>query len=327
MTTAHSSKHSLHVLIVVSLLGGFSASPLRAHAQAEHEARAVIGFEQAGASATKAEQHFFFDFFIDRQMKTESLSLWGHVRIASYPQQINTPVAQFAANFANNVGNIQVNQLAESGEFLTGLDWHPKKLRWDVGKDKRRLGFVFSVGAKGPFEPKSRLSLFTVPDPTSPQYPSFAAQFPSAAHSTYVGFIPPDRDRFYRSYGAGIRITTLYDNPSDSSFRSPATYSLTFGQDENVSGGTLTGAVAKIDVFYPLPLTSNNFRFLYLFGNADLRLSRARNITPFVLAPAPSNITGAESSVAIISTPSNRDVYRIGVGVDAISLIGMWLNK
>jgi len=287
----------------------------------DSEARAVIGFEQAGASAASAEQHFFFDFFIDRKMKHDALSLWGNVRVASYPQQIDTPVAQFASNFATNVGNLKVNQLAETAEFSTGLDWHPAMLRWPVGSNAlRRLGFIFSVGAKGPFVPKSRLSLFQVPSTSSPQYPRFAAQFPSAAQSTYVGFIPPDRDRFYRSYGAGIRFTTQYRGDSGAS-RAPATYTVLFGQDENVTGGTFKGAVAKIDVFYPLPLETKGTRFLFLFGNADLRLSRAENTTPFVLNAAPASITGAEPSVAIIATPSNRDVYRIGVGVDAVALI------
>jgi hypothetical protein len=287
----------------------------------DSEARAVIGFEQAGASAASAEQHFFFDFFIDRKMKQDFLSLWGNVRVASYPQQIDTPVAQFASTFATTVGNLKVNQLAETAEFSTGLDWHPKKLRWSLGHSaERRLGFIFSVGAKGPFTPQSRLSLFQVPSSSSPQFPRFAAEFPSAAQSQDVGFIPPDRDRFYRSFGAGIRLTTQYRG-NNGTTRAPATYTVLFGQDENVSGGGFNGAVAKFDVFYPLPLEAKSTRFLFLFGNADLRLSKATNITPFVLAPTPSTITGSEPSVAIITTPSNRDVYRIGVGVDAIALI------
>ena len=305
----------LRILIVL----GLTMLQTFAQTSADSEARAIIGFEQAGASAASAEQHFFFDFFIDRKMKQDFLSLWGNVRVASYPQQIDTPVAQFAANFASTVGNIKVNELAETAEFSTGLDWHPVTWKVDATTD-RRLGFIFSVGAKGPFVPKSRLSLFQVPATTSPQYARFAAEFPSAAQSQYVGFIPPDRDRFYRSYGAGIRITTTYHTDSGAT-RAPATYTVLFGQDENVSGGAFRGAVARFDVFYPLPIEKQGTRFLFLFGNADLRLSRAQNITPFVLAAAPSSITGSEPSVAIIATPSNRDVYRIGVGVDAVGLI------
>jgi hypothetical protein len=328
------------VVVNLLLVAGLFSWISTARAQvADSEARAVIGFEQAGGSATKAEQHYFFDFFIDRALKSKKWSLWGEVRIASFPKQIDTPVAQFAIDFATNVGNLKVNELAESADFATGLDFHP--WNWDVGTDaNRRLGFIFSVGASGPFEPSTRLKLFQTPDPASPQYPPFAAQFPTAAHSPYVGFIPPDRDRFYRSWGLGIRLTTAYfgkdaegkvDRKSIS--RAPATYTVTFGQDENVSGGSLRGPTAKFDAFYPLPIKGGQSatRFLYLFGTAAMRLTRARNFTPFVLAPAPSctgtpsptcvNITGSEPSVAIISTPSTRDSYRIGVGVDAVGLI------
>jgi hypothetical protein len=328
-------------IVLLPIAGSFLLISTARAQVPDTEARAVIGFEQAGGSATKAEQHYFFDFFIDRRLKSQKWSLWGEIRVASFPKQIDTPVAQFATDFATNVGNLKVNELAESAEFATGLDFHP--WNWDLGSDasaNRRFGFIFSVGASGPFEPSTRLKLFQTPDPTSPQYPPFVAQFPTAAHSPYVGFIPPDRDRFYRSWGVGIRLTTAYFAKNakgivdrNSIARAPATYTVTFGQDENVSGGSLKGPTGKIDAFYPLPIKGgqSGSRFLYLFGTAALRLTRARNFTPFVLAPAPSctgtpsptcvNITGSEPSVAIISTPSTRDAYRLGVGVDAVGMI------
>src|SRR5690349_3769629 len=139
----------------------------------ENEARAIIGFEQAGASATKAEQHFFFDFFIDRKMPVNWFSIWGNVRVASYPQQISTPVAQF--DLATQLGQVPVNQLAETAEFNAGIDIHPFK-NWGVGGDtSRRFGIIAGVGGSGPFAPQSRLTLYTVPDATSPQYQQFTA--------------------------------------------------------------------------------------------------------------------------------------------------------
>jgi hypothetical protein len=299
------------------------------------EARAIVGIEQSGASATKAEQHFFFDFFIDRKLKHEFVSLWGNVRIASFPQQIDTGVAQFASGFATQVTAVRVNELAESADFATGLDFHPPGLRWDVGdKAQRRLGFIFSVGASGPFEPTTRLRLFKIPDKASTQYPRFVKEFPEIATPgvTHIGLLPPDRLRFYRAWGAGIRLTTHYftDSAKTSSARAPATYSFTVGQDENVSGGSLQGWVTKFDVFYPLPVTGRGSRFIYLFGNGNMRVAGASNITPFVLAGPDPNITGAEPSVAIVARPSNRDSYRLGVGIDAVGLVcalrPIWCN-
>jgi hypothetical protein len=312
------------VIIFLSSVLGFS-SLASAQSSPDTEARAIIGLEQSGASATKAEQHFFFDFFIDRKLKHDWVSLWGNIRIASFPQQIDTGIAQFAADFANQVGAIRVNELAESADFATGLDFHPAGLKWDVGeKAERRLGFIFSVGASGPFEPTSRLRLFKIPDKASTQYARFVKEFPeaSAAGVTHIGFIPPDRLRFYRAWGAGIRLTTHYfaDDKKTESARAPATYSFTLGQDENVAGGSLKGWVAKFDVFYPLPITGNGSRFIYLFGNGNMRVAGASNITPFVLAGPDPGITGTEPSVAIVARPSNRDSYRLGVGIDAVGL-------
>jgi len=155
----------------------------------DNEARAVIGFEQAGASATQAEQKFFFDFLIDRELKWKSVSLWGNVRVSSYPQQISTPLAQF--DIASAVGQLPVNKLAETASFLTGFDIHLKRLTFPVRAGTRRLGFIGSFGATGPFTPEGQVALFAVPNSSSPQYSPFTAQFPQAKGSTYVGFVPP----------------------------------------------------------------------------------------------------------------------------------------
>lgn len=276
------------------------------------EARAVLGLEQAGASAANPQQKLFFDFFIDRELSVNWLSLWGDVELASFPQQITTPISQF--NLATSIGNLPVNQLAENGEFSTGVDVHPFR-GWTAGKGTRRFGFIFGVGTTAPFLPSSRLAIFAVPTPASPQYASFIAQYPQAANSTYIGFLPPDHNQFYRAWAAGFRLTTTYSGlPS-------ATYSFTVGQDEQITGGNLQGAVAKFDVFYPLPVKIHGYNYLYLFGTANMRLARAVNTTPFILAPAPSNITGSEPSVAIAAVPSERDVYRIGFGIDAVGML------
>jgi hypothetical protein len=191
---------------------------------------------------------------------------------------------------------------------------HPFK-SWPAAGGTRHLGFVLSVGATGPYPPASRLAIFAVPSSGSPQYASFIAQYPQAANAAYIGFLPPDRDSFYRSWSAGIRITTTHNGPP------AAQYTVTLGQDEQVTGGNLQGAVAKFDVFYPLPARIRGYNYLYLFGTADLKIARAANFTPLILAPAPAGVTGSDASVAIATTPSQRDLYRLGVGVDAVGLL------
>src|SRR5262249_17526704 len=151
------------------------------------------------------------------------------------------------------VGQLPVNKLAETASFLTGFDYHPTWLTFPVRAGTRRIGLVTSLGATGPFTPENRITLFAVPNSSSPQYAPFLAQFPQAKGSTYVGFAPPDRNQFYRQWSAGVRVTTMYREHAG--FTSPAaTYTATIGQDEAVTAGHLRGKVLKFDVFYPMPV-------------------------------------------------------------------------
>jgi hypothetical protein len=294
----------------------------------EWEARAIVGYHQAGASSAKFSQNFFFDFFIMRSLSDDHLwqkhnwNLWGDARIASSPQQITTGVGTFATNFATQASNLPVNQLAQGADFQTGLEYVLRE--WEPNVSYRMLGLVGYFGAMGVFQPPdAQMQIFNVPDKTSLQYPAFAAQFPTAANARYVGFVPPNRERFYRNYGFGVRITTF---DKGQPLAPPATYTLSFGEDEAITGGIFRSVVGKIDVFYPLPLSgaSGKYKFLYLFGNANLRLSKATSIPTFALQNPNDNGTTVQPfdpNLAVITIPSSRDTYRIGAGVDLINLI------
>jgi hypothetical protein len=325
----------------------------------------VIGFEQAGASSAQSSQKFFFNFFISRPLpiwgnqgydptkqKTGSsgkkkdpcvddplcaarifgpkLRLWGEVRIASYPQQITSGVGEFATGFATQVAQIKVNQLAQAGEFNTGLDYRvssfPKIFPTigDKSDERVMLSGIASFGAISPFNPLDVLQIFVNPDPASAQGPAFYAKFPTSKGFQFTGFTTPDRDRFYWEYGAGVRLTTLYFDQAGNQGLSPAMVSYTLGQNQLVSGGHSSGWVQKAEAFFPLPLGerfAKNITTLYLFGRADMRLSRPHQTTPFVLQPADPSITGFNPQVNIIGIASNRDLYTIGVGIDAVKLI------
>src|SRR5262249_54070687 len=119
-----------------SLLFVFSTSLLcaqnaTAQTKPDWESRAIVGWHQAGASSADSTQNLFFDFFVARPLGTEGTvydnkySFWGQVRVASSPQQRTIPLSQFAAGFAEQLGSVPVNELAQSAEFLTGLEMHP----------------------------------------------------------------------------------------------------------------------------------------------------------------------------------------------------------
>lgn len=306
----------------------FATSAL-AQKEKDWEARAIAGFHQAGAASADFTQNFFFDFFIMRALSKEALwdaraNLWGDVRVASSPQQITTPVANFVTGFADQISKIPVNELAQGADFESGFEIRAKTWERDSGSTERMIGFVGYFGALGIFHPPSAsVQIFAVPDMASPQYPLFAKDYPSAANSKYIGFLPPDRDRFYRSYGFGLRVTTFDKN---NNFAPPATYTFALGQDELITGGDLQSVVGHFDVFYPLPISGDmgKYKCVYLFGTANLRLSRARKLDTFVLQnPNASSVVvqGFDPNVAIVTVPSTRDTYRIGVGVDLVNLI------
>jgi hypothetical protein len=332
---------------------GGSGDTAATGATTEWESRAIVGFHQAGASSANFTQNFFFDFFVMRALSETHLwgpkekagdaeakgmwknrwSLWGDVRISSTPQQITTAVGTFVSSFATTVSNLPVNQLAQSADFQTGWEYRMHTLVRASGY--RMIGLVADFGALGSFqEPSSQMQIYDVPSQSSPQYALFAQTFPTAVNYKYVGFVPPNRERFYRSYGAGFRVTTF---PKDNT--PPATYTFTAGQDEAITGGIFRSVVSRFDVFYPMPFpgANNAFKSFYLFGTSNLRLSTARNVPTFALqnpnAPPPGSTTPPATLVqpydpglAVVTVRSTRDTYRIGVGVDLIGLITTLAN-
>jgi Putative Ig domain len=300
----------------------------------------VIGFEQAGASAAQSAQKFFFNFFISRPLPFGDTGgspfgtryhWFGSVRIASYPQQINSGVGEFATGFAGQVAQLKVNQIAQAGEFTTGLDVRFKDLPKGLypvgsssGSEHALLSFVAGFGAVSPLNPVESLQIFLTPPAGSAQRAPFLQQFPSSANFTYTGFVTPDRGRFFWEYGAGLRLTNLFFDKSGIQSGAPAMLTYSLGQNQMVSGGVSSGVVQRIEGFLPLLLGerfAKNVTTLYLFGRADMRLASPHQITPFILQPAPSGVNGFDPNVNIIAVRSNRDLYTIGVGVDAVKLI------
>ncbi len=113
--------------------------------------------------------------------------------------------------------------------------------------------------------------------PASSQRGEFVARFGEPPpDKTYVGFVPLERDRFFRQYYAGIRLKSHYcDNDDCTQFKNsfPSIVDLGIGQNEAVTGGTFKQKgkrawVVRIDAFYNLPFKPANF--LYLYASSDL---------------------------------------------------------
>jgi hypothetical protein len=313
------------------------------------EAWAIIGWHQAGASSADSAQNLFFDFFVTRPLgkgeavHDNNLNLWGQVRVASSPQQRTIPLSQFVAGFAEQLGSVPVNELAQSAEFLIGMESRPWKAWKSDSGVVRTLGMVGFFGANGAFsDPATQAKVFRVPPTTSPQWPNFVSQFPEyndpafRGQAPYLALVPPDRERFYRQYGFGIRYTRYLTRDTDAA---PTMLTATVGQDQAITHGRYVGTVLKFDGFYPLPFEKASY--IYLFGTANLAVAKPKEGTPLALdlvstpclPGAPSSDSGvkcdvkpSQDNVAVQVVPSSRDTYRIGVGIDAIGLIKTFLK-
>jgi hypothetical protein len=147
--------------------------------------RTIVGFEQSGVSAAASKQDFFFDLLYDRplgfQIDTDlgpALRSWGNLRISSVPQQINSGVAQFAADFAQKVGEVKVNQVAQSFEFLGGIQYRlfapgtdpkdEKDEKYFGGPDatirhRVSINAILGGGLITPLSPQDSVQIFKVP--------------------------------------------------------------------------------------------------------------------------------------------------------------------
>jgi hypothetical protein len=296
-------------------------------------ARAIVGLEQAGASSAKSSQKYFFDLTLSAPLPLplirtidpffgQRARVWGTVRVTSVPQQLTAPVGQFAAQFAQEVSKVKVNEVAQAIEFLAGGEIRLTKKWINFGSfdgkttNKFNLSFIFGGGAITPTNPRDTLEVFKI-------FPGAAGLPEIPAGKEFIAFVSPDRDRFFRQFYAGFRAHGYYfdyKNPDIPLKRYPATLDVTFGMNESVTGGRLRGGVLRLEGFYPLPY--NELEFVNLFGTAIIKPTRTRIQDPLILEPAPSGTTVPASNVFLVTVPQiNRDYYRVGVGIDVISLI------
>jgi hypothetical protein len=241
--------------------------------------RAIIGFEQAGASSADSKQSPFIDLFFTaplyfgekrdksndnkpfdppRHNSLPTLSAWGQIRLAAIPQQAAT-FGTFASDFVNPLTEGKLVELVQGFDFLAGLEVRL------YGSDKGYIGllpgikqrtFVNLVAGGGAISPlsqsqnRSSAQIFKVPGENSPQRDLFIRRFgKEAATKQHIAFVFPDRDRFLRQFYAGFRFKTFYfdgDSPEPIN-RFPAILDVMLGQNEAVTGGRLKSLVTNDD--------------------------------------------------------------------------------
>jgi hypothetical protein len=170
-------------------------------------------------------QNFFFVLYYDRPLGVKedpdlgpALRSWGNLRISSVPQQINTDVATFATGFAQQVGQLKVNEVAQAFEFLGGLqyrlvasgrssDYASTDPVHDPNVHNRiSANLILGGGVITPLSPKASVQIFAVPS----NQPDFFKRYPEAVGKQFVAFTLPDRDRFFRQAYGGLRVMTHF---------------------------------------------------------------------------------------------------------------------
>lgn len=313
--------------------------------------RGIVGFEQAGASASGSEQKPFLEFYWNPPIWTSSdddrsveeryvypvMSLWGFTRFASVPRQIGTPLATFTTSFLNPISESKVNELVQGFNFLVGIEKGLGGKRRRIGTDPFPTGekntfqklssyFIVGVGASNPLEPRATAQIFAKPtNQDDIKRLEGIAGKPIPSNIENIAFVSPDRQSFFRQWYAGFRVKTHYFKERDGKLevvnRPGAVFDFTVGQNEAVTGGVLHGMVLRLDGFYPLPVGDSSI--FYLYGTSFINLRRSGNISdPLILATAPSTVTIPNDKVFVITNPpASRDYYRIGFGVNLIDLI------
>lgn len=323
--------------------------------------RAVMGFEQIGASATASSQSFMFDFYISRPIRLlkqdgdpiwgPRLRWWANVKVSSFPYTQKSSLATFAPQFATAFGNQNLNQLAESLEFVTGPEYRLlasgsyRSLTDPSSAARFGLTWFAGFGATGPNNPTDNATVFQQPFAGSTQAALLNSLFPLPNNATYptcplpatpptpctnyVAFVPTSGDRFLQQWGTGLRLYSVYTNKDsgDVSFTAPATGEVSFGENAAITQGHLNGPVFHAAAMYPFPIgdRATSPIIVFLFGSVDTALRKNTFEKTLTLVPAfdssgnPISISAA--GVTQISVdPNRRDTYRIGAGIDLVTV-------
>ena len=306
------------------------------------EFRAIVGFQQNGASGSDSVRKFFLDFFVSRPVPglfrvtnrdgEPWFRWWGDVRIASAPRSIRSAIS--AAALASNAASLKFTEIAQAAEFLTGLDVRMGYIccpLWGQTAESRQrflLSFVTAAGASGSLTvspPPSSAPVFENPV-NSPIYPDFIKAYPAAANPAYkyVSFLPPFPDRYFKEYFGGFRLTTRYADVNGNALRTPSAMVMaTVGQNELITAGRLRGVVSRVEAFYPLSTGKPGiWSAIYLFATAEVRWGGAR-AAAFPLTQAPANLAFDNTNTLYVIDRSGQDYYSIGVGVDLIQFLNV----
>jgi hypothetical protein len=282
--------------------------------------------------------------------------LWAffNPRVTSVPQSA-TPLSTLnVQGFSDFIGNsAKKTDIVQGLDVQGGFEWLLLKPRsglpfWAPYKNMRaRVGIAWVIGG-GFTTPFSAISanptVFVLPPASNPPLtsdprvrfsntidPTTGKTVPIPSNFADIAFVNKDRSRFFRKYYTGVRLKSYhftdrarglcdpgYDRPCEALHDTfPGIIDLTVGQDEQVTGGLLSGWVFRVDAIYPLPIVPG----AHIFASVLSGLQKNKVSDPLILTPDPTiPVTDPKVFVVPVGQP-NRDIYRIGLGIDLLQVL------
>ena len=285
--------------------------------------RTIIGYEQAGASAAAIKQNFFFDmhisyplpFSLGKEINNHlgpRARLWINTRLTSTPQQSRSSIggssiAEFSSTFYSQVSELKINEIAQAVEFLIGVEY--LIFSHDLTNENTcSLSLIADTGFLTPLNPMDTIEIYHVSPILLERYSSVY----DFTGKEYVAFIRPERDRFYRQYGIGLRLKSLSapdlnEKKNEFKYKFPAIIDLTLALNDAVTGKMgLKNTIVRLDTFIPFRAGDID---IYIFGSFFLRTTHTKLTDPIILEPAPENTeVPAPNVLQITSSELNKEV-------------------
>jgi hypothetical protein len=305
----------------------------------------IAGITASAASSASTEAKLFAELYGDvAPVSTRPwFRLWGYGRIGSIEENTLSGLSTVNTSLVTTLNGLQAGQIVQSGEMMAGMGFKFLPKQWNPAKPS--LSFIVDGGAITPLTTQQSQQASQTYVATSDvqtfystgQFASNAKYFtsnpcPASSSSStgtvqnpvscYIAFYSQDRARFFRNYAAGLRLKVPLPSSSINADESrfPATFDVTVGQNELVTGGVMRGWVMHVGGVTPLAYSTG----LYIFGGMDVGIIGREDSPGPLLVPTTSSSSPAPApgNIINIALPApNRDRYAIGIGWDILSLI------
>jgi len=306
--------------------------------------------------AAEIRRNFEYDF---SPMKRH-VWFWINPRISAAPAQVSSLLSTVSSGNPSfdSLLKAKYDQVVQDFELHGGIEGRITK--WiHLGESNRdAIYLVGSVGFDTPLASTStNAQIFTIPTPPStlqlsqltnlgvgvspsPPICTSTTTVPPACVNA-VGFVPPDRTRFYYQDYLGFRLKSYYFKTKSASGEYsglcdgrdrgqlcpifPGTFDVTFGQNAAYSGGVAHDWLVRTELFFPLPFSP----YFHIYFTTWTHLTGHNHSTlPLILDPAPTTTMLTTPGVQLVQVPElNRDFYRIGMGIDLVQLLKKLTSK